>query len=162
MGLIVFLIVLGMFLTLVEMILLPGVSLAAIGAVISYGFAIYKSYLLNGIGGLITCVLVSLVSVVITLIFCVRTKAWSKLTLKDNIDSKSQQNPEELGIKIGDKAVCVTRLAPMGKIDIKGRIFEAKSLDAYVDPRTEVDVIGFENFSVIVRVADSAIPTENK
>ncbi|MBP3331999.1 MAG: NfeD family protein [Tidjanibacter sp.] len=155
MGLIIFLIVLGMFLTLVEMILLPGISLAAIGAVISYGFAVYKSYLLNGIGGLVICVLVSLVSVVITLIFCVKTKAWHRLTLKDNIDSKSQQSPEELGVVIGDKAVCLTRLAPMGKVEIKGQIYEAKSLDAYIDPKTEVDVIGFENFNVIVRLPES-------
>ena len=28
----------------------------------------------------------------------------------------------------------------------------AKSLDRYVDPRSEVEVVGFENFNVIVRV----------
>ena len=39
----------------------------------------------------------------------------------------------------------------MGKIEVGGKIYEAKSLDAYVDPRREVEVVGFENFSVIVK-----------
>ena len=30
-------------------------------------------------------------------------------------------------------------------------LYEAKSLTAYVDPRREVEVVGFENFSVIVK-----------
>ncbi len=155
MGMIVLLIALGMLLTLVEMILLPGVSVAAIGAVISYGFAIYKAYLMNGITGLIICLLVSVVSVVITLVFCVKTKAWHHLTLKDNIDGKSQHSPSEDNVVVGDRGISITRLAPMGKVDIRGKIYEAKSLDAYVDPKCEVEVIGFENFSVIVRSVET-------
>ena len=42
----------------------------------------------------------------------------------------------------------------MGKVDFGGRTYEAKSLDSFVDPRKEVEVVGFENFNVIVRTID--------
>ena len=52
---------------------------------------------------------------------------------------------------VGDKATTLSRLSPMGKIQVGEKIYEAKSLDSYVDPRVEVEVVGFENFTVIVK-----------
>ena len=58
-------------------------------------------------------------------------------------------------VKAGDRGVAVSRLAPMGKVEIGGRIYEAKSTDVYIDQRSTVEVVGFENFNVVVRkVAD--------
>ncbi len=54
-------------------------------------------------------------------------------------------------IRPGDRGVTLSRLAPAGKIEIQGRIYEARSLDSYVDPRTPVEVVGFENFTIIVK-----------
>ena len=45
----------------------------------------------------------------------------------------------------------LSRLSPMGTVEVGGKVYEAKSLTAYVDPRREVEVVGFENFSVIVK-----------
>jgi membrane-bound ClpP family serine protease len=39
----------------------------------------------------------------------------------------------------------------MGKVNIAGKIYEAKSVDSYIDQRSEVEVVGFENFTVIVK-----------
>ena len=39
----------------------------------------------------------------------------------------------------------------MGKVLINGKEYEAKSVDSYIDQRQEVTVVGFENFTVIVR-----------
>ena len=39
----------------------------------------------------------------------------------------------------------------MGNVDIAGKIYEAKSVDSYIDQRSEVEVVGFENFAVIVK-----------
>jgi membrane-bound ClpP family serine protease len=39
----------------------------------------------------------------------------------------------------------------MGTVVIDGTTYEAKSLDAYIDPRSEVEVIGVENFTVLVK-----------
>ena len=38
-----------------------------------------------------------------------------------------------------------------GVFEVGGRTYEAKSLGTYVDPQRDVEVVGFENFSVIVK-----------
>ena len=42
----------------------------------------------------------------------------------------------------------------MGKVEIKGKIYEAKSADVYIDQKCRVEVVGFDNFSVTVRKAE--------
>jgi membrane-bound ClpP family serine protease len=54
-------------------------------------------------------------------------------------------------VKIGDCGVTISRLSPMGKVLIGGKEYEAKSAEAYIDQRSEVTVIGFENFTIIVK-----------
>lgn len=49
------------------------------------------------------------------------------------------------------RGVTLSRLSPMGKVEIGGRTYEAKSQGAYVDQQRDVEVVGFENFSVIVK-----------
>ena len=60
----------------------------------------------------------------------------------------------ERSLHVGDRGTAVSRLAPMGKIEIAGRNYEAKSVDTYIDQRSPVEVVGFENFTVIVRKPD--------
>lgn len=62
--------------------------------------------------------------------------------------------PASEQVRLGDRGLTLSRLSPMGKVEIGGRSFEAKSLGTYVDPRTEVEVVGFENASVIVKPID--------
>ena len=40
----------------------------------------------------------------------------------------------------------------MGSVEIDGKIYEAKLLSGYADPQTPVEVVGFENTSVIVKI----------
>ena len=54
-------------------------------------------------------------------------------------------------LRIGQHGVTLSRLSPMGKVEIDGRIFEAKAISEYVDQKSKVEVIGFENFNVIVK-----------
>lgn len=150
---IIILILLGMLLIGVELFLLPGVSIAGIGALIVCGFAAYKSFVIYGTtGGLITIGIILILSIIV-LIFGLRAKTWRRLTLKENIDSSSQSSPEN-DLKIGDKGTTLTRLAPIGKIMVNGNTYEAKSVDVYIDPRKEIEVVGFENFSVVVKLSE--------
>lgn len=34
---------------------------------------------------------------------------------------------------------------------LNGKTYEAKSIDVYIDPHREVEVIGFDNFTVVVK-----------
>ncbi|MBR5484286.1 MAG: serine protease [Alistipes sp.] len=153
MGLIIILVLLGVFFLVAELIFLPGVTLGAILAAASYGAAIYSAFVrLDVIGGVLTIVVVvavSLVAVVISL----RAKTWQRLALNDKVEGTSMESPSQ-ELNVGDKGVAVSRLSPMGKVNIGGKVYEAKSIDAYIDQRREVEVVDFENFNVIVKKSE--------
>ena len=79
-----------------------------------------------------------------------RAKTWQRLALNNKVDSQSNASPEEV-VAVGAKGVTISRLSPMGKVEIAGKIYEAKSGGEYIDQRTAVEVVGFENFAVIVK-----------
>lgn len=158
MTLIILLILLGIFLLGVELFLLPGISIAGFGALGACAFAVYKAFVEYGnVGGFIALAVVLILSVIL-LIFGLRAKTWHRLALKNNIDGSSQTSPEKDDVVIGARGTTITRLAPMGKILINGKTYEAKSIDVYVDPHQEVEVTGFENFNVVVKVVSPEQP----
>ena len=42
----------------------------------------------------------------------------------------------------------------LDELEDDGEIYEAKSVDSYVDQRSNIEVVGFENFTVIVKRVD--------
>ena len=147
---IVLLIVLGLLFLLAELLLLPGVSIGGILAMACYGGAIWYAFdSLGVVAGVWTIVAVAVISLV-SLIFSLRAKTWQRFTLKQEIDSTSMPSPE-LELSVGATGVTVSRLSPMGKVNINGKVYEAKSADVFIAQREQVEVIGFENFSIIVR-----------
>lgn len=148
--LIVVLILIGALLLVAELVLLPGITVAGIASLASYCGAAYIGYANYGVTGVLISVGVIIVVSVIATWFSLRAKTWQKLALKQNIDSRSQESPEG-AVKTGERGVAITRLAPMGKVIIGGETYEAKVIDAFVDQQTEVEVTGFENFTVIVK-----------
>lgn len=147
---IILLLVLGALFLLAELVLLPGVTIGTILSLICYAGAIYLAFTTFGTTiGVVVIGVVILLSL-ITTIFSLREKTWQRFSLKQNIDSVSNESPE-MDVKIGDRGVAVSRIAPMGKIEIGGKRYEAKSADVLIDQREEVEVIGFENNSIVVR-----------
>ena len=119
-------------------------------AMACYGGAIYYAFDTVGTtAGVVTIVAVAIVSL-IAVIFSLRAKTWQRLSLKQNVDSVSMKNPAT-ELTVGVKGTTVSRLSPMGKIEVEGKFYEAKSVDVFIDQKTAVEVVGFENFTVIVR-----------
>ena len=139
---IVLLIVLGLLFLVAELVLLPGVSIGAILALVCYGSSIYLAFRDYGtVAGVVVILAILLLSLVATII-SLRAKTWQRFSLKQRVDQELQ---------VGDRGMTLSRLSPMGTVEVGGKVYEAKSLTAYVDPRREVEVVGFENFSVIVK-----------
>ena len=150
MGVIILLVLLGVFFLVAELVFLPGVTLGVLLVLSSYGAAAYMAFVRHGIvGGAITIGVILILSLVATII-SLRAKTWQRFALKDKVVGQSMDSPEE-ELKVGQKGVALSRLSPMGKVEIEGKIYEAKSVDAYVDQRSEVEVVGFENFTVRVK-----------
>lgn len=150
------LILLGLILFVVELVLLPGITIAAIGAFASLVGAVAWAFVDGGATmGFIVLGIVAILLIVLT-ILCLRPRTWNRFALKTNIESQVQPEKIERQVEVGTQGITLTRLAPMGKVQIEGQIYEAKSLDSYIDPRQKVVVIGYDNANIIVRIADPA------
>jgi membrane-bound ClpP family serine protease len=57
----------------------------------------------------------------------------------------------ESEVALGSIGVAVSRLAPMGKVSVAGKVYEAKSVDVFIDQREAVEVVGYENFNIVVK-----------
>lgn len=150
MGLIAILLILGAFFLVAELVFLPGVTLGAILSLVSYGAAIYLGFdRLGFLGGIITIGIALVLALIVTVI-SLRAKTWRRLALNNKVEGKSNDLPDQK-VKIGDTGITVSRLSPMGKVEIRGEMYEAKSIDKYIDQRTLIEVVGFENFTIIVK-----------
>lgn len=153
MGLIILLVLLGVFFLVVELVLLPGVTVGTILSLVSYAVAVYMAFERFGLtGGAVTLavvVVISLVAVVLSL----HAKTWRRFSLRQKIESSSMETPSDT-VSVGQCGIAVSRLSPMGKVNIDGRVYEAKSIDSYIDQRSRVEVTGFENFTVVVKRAE--------
>ena len=150
---IIFLVALGLFFLVAELIFLPGVTLGVVLSLAGYAAAIYLGFMRFGmVGGFVVLAIVIAISLVATLI-SLRARTWQRFALNDKLEGQSMETPA-LQVKVGDRGMAISRLSPMGKVNIAGKEYEAKSLDSYIDQRTPIEVIGFENFTVIVKSAE--------
>ena len=150
---IILLILLGVLFCIAELLLFPGLSIGAILAVACYGGAVWYAFESMGTtAGIITIIVVLVVSL-ISVIFSLRAKTWQYFALRQQIDSTSMPKPEK-ELSLGAVGTTISRLSPMGKVNIGGKVYEAKSADVFIDQREQVEVVGFEDFNVIVRKAN--------
>lgn len=151
MGAVIILILLGIFLFLVELLLIPGITVALVGAVIMTVSGVYLAFVRfgNRVGSLV--LLFTLVSSLVIFLFSLRAKTWKGAMLNTNIDSNVAEDLGLENIKEGDKGESIGRLAPMGMIRVNGKVFEAKSIEGYVNPRTPVEIIKIHGSQIIVK-----------
>lgn len=152
----ILLILFGVLFLVAELVLLPGVSVGAVLSLVCYGSSIYLAYRDHGpLVGTLVVVAILLLSV-IAVIVSLRAKTWQRFSLHQEIRSSSQPVLPSEVLRVGDRGTTLSRLSPMGKVEIGGQTFEAKSQGPYVDQQQSVEVVGFENFSVVVRPTPAA------
>ena len=147
---VIILILIGLFLFVVEFLLIPGITVAGIGGVACLIGGIFWAYGGYGnVAGNIT-LLSTLVATLITVAFTLRAKTWNKFMLKTNVEGTISSNDAEK-IKPGDEGITVSRLTPMGKVRINGIVLEARSTGTFIDPKVPIIVIRFDGSVVIVK-----------
>lgn len=147
---IILLLVLGVVLILLEFFVLPGITVAGIAGVLMMLGGVYLSYHHYGnmIGHL--TVLGSVVFSLLALWLALKSGTWNRIMLKTEINS-TVEKLEEDSVVVGDKGVCLSRLAPMGQVRINNNIVEARSVGTYVDEKTEVKVIKIVDKIIVVK-----------
>ena len=148
---IILLIVLGIFLFIVEFLLVPGITVAGVGGAILMAFAVYFAYTTHGntVGNY--TLVATLVLTVGGGAYALRARTWKRLMLDKGIESKVEVGLEEDKIKVGDRGESITRMAPVGRVLINGIIVEGKSQRGFLDQHTPVEVIKVLNTQVIIK-----------
>ena len=150
-GIITGLLFIGVILFLIEVFLIPGISVAGVGGLVATISAIVYAYVKIGLWAghftLIAAVLLILLALFITL----RTNTIDKVSLKSEIDSKVDAM-QGLNISPGDRGVTISRLAPMGKVEVNGNTLEAKSEDGLIEEQQPVEVVKVLSNNIIVKL----------
>ena len=145
------LILLGIFLFLVEFLILPGITVAGIGGIMLLGGGIYLAFekFGNHVGFIV--LISSFILSVIILAFSLRAKTWKRVMLHTNVEGHANEAPPKDSILPGDKGITMTRLGPIGKVKVNGLIVEGKSTGGYINPHTEIEVVKLTGYQVIVK-----------
>ncbi|QKG80634.1 NfeD family protein [Tenuifilum thalassicum] len=147
---IITLILLGLFLLIVEFLLIPGVTVAGIGGMLVIVYAVYSAYVDHGTTtGHITLIFTAIASI-ITIAFSLRAKTWRRVSLDTNVDSKVIEDYDK-EVKPGDEGLTISRLAPAGKASINGNVYEVWAQGELVDPKTPITVIKVDTNKIIVK-----------
>ncbi len=160
MWLIIALVLIGVLLLVAELVLLPGISVAGVGALLAFGVAIFYAFFEYGVLWGVVTLTITVVLAVIAVFVSLRSNTWQRLSLKTTIDSASTPIPQQNNIRMGQVGITLTRLAPMGKVRIGEVTVEAKAVDDFIDPKQPVEVIGFDNTVVIVARSKERHQTE--
>ena len=151
MTVVILLIVLGILLFVIEFLLVPGVTIAGIGGLVLTVFGVYKAF--NDFGSTVgVWVLIgTLMMSVFVIAMSLRARTWNRLMLKTKVEGKVDKDITEDQIKEGDPGRSITRLAPMGKIEVNGIVREAKSTQGYIDEHTDIVVVSIKGTRITVK-----------
>lgn len=147
---IAFLMVVAIVLILLEIFMLPGITVAGVGGFLFAAGGLFYAYSVSTPIGNVTLAVSSLVFAA-SFIWLLRSKSFNRVALKTDIDSKLASS-RDLGIVPGDEGLTLSRLAPIGKARINGITVEAKSMDELIDENTPVEVIRVDGYNVIVKI----------
>jgi len=147
--LIIMLIALGVLFLLLEILVIPGTTLAGI---LGFGLVfvgLWQAYASKGIvEGHITLG-ATLVVTVIALYYSFKAGTWKRMALKTASDGKMDQL-DGIVIKEGDTGTSVSRLAPAGKAMINSNIVEVHTYGEFIDQENEIIVISVRDNKIIV------------
>ena len=147
------LIIAGLTLFIIEVFLLPGISIAGIISAVCLLYANY--YAFDTMGTLPGCITlaISAIGIIAITIWFMRSKTVDKLSLKKTIDYKPEPL-KGLNLKAGDEGIALTRLALIGNAEFNGNIIEVRSTGDFIDEKSRIRVNRIRNGIVLVEKAN--------
>lgn len=147
---VVILVLIGLILLLLEVLVIPGTSIAGIFGFLALGTAVWIVFSTYGTTYGVVALISLLLLTILTFVLAFRSKTWNKLALSDAVDSKIDSFETEKP-SIGAVGQCISRLNPIGTVEINGREYEAYSADGYIEENNTVVVIATEDNKIIVK-----------
>ncbi|MFV0390615.1 MAG: NfeD family protein [Paludibacteraceae bacterium] len=147
------LLVLAMVFFIIEAFFIPGLSIAGItGGLLTVG-AVWYAYTHIGITAGHITLIGSVLLIGFSIWWFVKSKTLDRMSLKTNVDGKVESVDADR-VKVGDKGITISRLAPMGKVKINGNTLEAKTADGFIDENVEIIVKEMYRTNVLVEKAN--------
>ena len=142
--------ILGIFLIIAEVFLIPGFGIAGIsGMLFLIGTVWFAFSQLGPEVGYITLVVCGC-ALIIGIVLFVKSKLLTHMALKKEIKSTSP-NIISQSVSVGTEAKTISILNPMGSVLVNGSKMEAKSLDGFIEEDSHVIVTKVEPTLVIVK-----------
>lgn len=133
------LIIAGLILFIIEVFLIPGISVAGIASACSLLYAIYYAFDSLGTQAGIITIGITIIGITGITIWFMKGKTVDKLALKQTLDYKP--NPlKGVDIHVEDIGTTITRLTLIGNAEINGHILEVQSADGFIDEKTPIKV----------------------
>lgn len=144
-------ILLGILFMMIEIFLLPGISIAGIaGAIFIVGGIAYSYMFIGNTAGNITLA-ASAVSLGGAFVGLLKSKSLRKISLDTNIEN-TVDNSNLLKMSVGDTGSTISRLNPIGKVLVNDVEAEGKSFDGeFIEEDTEIEVVKVETYNVLVK-----------
>lgn len=147
---IILLIVFGFLLIMLEFFVVPGITIAGIGGILLMVGGIYLTYDIYGSPAGHYCLGAVLLLSILLISIAFRSDTWNRLALKSEIKGKTNVH-EENDYKVGDTGVAISRLAPMGTVEVNNLTIEAQSVGPFIDQSTEIEVVKVLRNKLIVK-----------
>ncbi len=147
---IIALLLIGLALIVVEVVFVPGTTFVGIIGVIFLGAAIMSSYRNYGDDVGFYVLLGTSAVTALALFFSFRSQAWSRFANKSSMNGKVNEGLTS-SLALGDEGIATSTLKPMGKVQFRGKEYEAKSLGDYVDVGTKVIIVHLQENQIIVK-----------
>lgn len=144
----------GLLLLVIEVIFIPGTSVAGF---VGFGILVVGLYLsFTYFGNQAGWSIVGGTSVVSALLFVwiFRSKPWEQFALKSAIKSKVNEGMLD-NLKIGEEGIAVSALRPIGKAELGGILVEVTTLGNYVDSGTRVKIVKISSNQILVEPLNS-------
>lgn len=150
----VFLMGLALLLILLEIFLLPGITLAGIGGFLFAAGGIVFAYSLSTTVGHLTLG-ISLLLFAAVFAWLLRSRSFHRVALHTDIESKIA-SVQDTGIRPGDEGITLSRLAPTGKARIAGQTVEVRAREELIDEDTPIVVTQIDCQHIFVERKDPA------
>lgn len=145
------LIVVSVLLMVLEIFLIPGVTVCGILSVLLGGGAVWYAFVtLGSTAGIVTAAIWAAMLIAGIVAF-VKGKTLDKMSLSTELKETSSQYGIEK-VEMGAVGTAVSRLAPMGTVMIDGKEYEAKSQDGFIDQKSEIEVVSILDNHLIVKL----------
>jgi membrane-bound ClpP family serine protease len=148
--LIIIFLIAGLLFMLLEILVVPGVTVFGILGFVAIGVSVWQAYASHGTPEGHYFLLSAILFTILLLALALKSKTWNRVMLGSEVNSRV--NTIELDkVRAGDEGTTVSRLAPVGKAIINGEFYEVDSRGEYIEPQTKIVVISVDHSKIIVK-----------